>query len=260
MRQFNFGKNWKNFSRMSLTDDTFRDAQESLRALVGEVIPGSSFIDIGSGSGIFSIAAHLLGAKKVVGLDISSDSIEIAKENKDRFAPNSDISFIQGSILENEIARDLAQKFNIVYSWGVLHHTGDMWRAIENTMELVATNGLFVIAIYNKHWSSPLWWCIKYIYNIVPRLIQKLMIWKFYLIIYLAKFLVTFKNPLKKGRGMNFYYDVVDWLGGYPYEYASKKEIVHFFSKHGFDLITYIPPGTPIACHQLVFVRISNQR
>lgn len=247
---FNFGKNWLDYSKTA-KEENLEMMEESLINLIGlENIKDKNFLDIGCGSGLFSIAAKKLGAKKVVGIDILPDSIKSSEENKERFNVQ-DIYFKQLSILDNQI-RDLA-KFDVVYAWGSLHHTGEMRKAIENTTHCVENNGLFVLAIYNKHWTSPIWKKIKCFYNISPKFIKSIMIFAFYYIIATAKFLVTRQNPFQKKRGMNFYYDIIDWLGGYPYEYASKDEIVDFVSKYEFKLIKFNKANVPTGCNEFVF-------
>jgi 2-polyprenyl-6-hydroxyphenyl methylase/3-demethylubiquinone-9 3-methyltransferase len=130
-----------------------------------------------------------------------------------------------------------------------------MWQAINQSAELVEKNGYLLIAIYNKHWSSALWKRIKKTYNNMPSFVQKTMVWVFSVIIFAAKWLLNFKNPLKKERGMNFYYDVIDWIGGYPYEYASKTEIYSFLEDKGFVLKSFYPSTVPTGCYEYVFQR-----
>ncbi|PCI21362.1 methyltransferase [Candidatus Wolfebacteria bacterium] len=252
---FNFGKNWQKFSENALDSKRFVDAKDSLRELIGETnIRNKTFLDVGSGSGLFSLAAKDLGAKKVIGFDISPESVDAARANAQKIGVK-DIEFYRQSILEEGYTQ--FGTFDIVYSWGVLHHTGNMYGAIKNVMKLVTNDGTFVIAIYNKHWTSPLWKLIKRLYNLSPKFFKKIMIYFFYVIIYIAKFLSTFKNPLKKRRGMNFYYDVIDWIGGYPYEYASEKEIVSFFENNGFTLERFIKTQGMTGCNEFVFTKNS---
>lgn len=253
---FNFGRNWKEFSEKSLDEAKLNNAFNSLGQLIGEnKIKGKSFLDIGCGSGVFAISASKAGAKKVTGIDISRESVEISLANRKRFLPLSEIEFLHKSVFDRDIFE--LGKFDIVYSWGVLHHTGKMWRAIDTSSKLVKQNGLFVIAIYNKHWSSPIWKAIKRFYNISPKFIQWLTIWFFYFIIAIAKLIVTRKNPFqKKKRGMSFYYDVIDWLGGYPYEYARREEIINYLKKTGFKCIKFVEPAVPTGCNEFVFLRI----
>jgi 2-polyprenyl-6-hydroxyphenyl methylase/3-demethylubiquinone-9 3-methyltransferase len=252
---FNFGENWQAFSQNSLDTDKFKAAVESMEQLIGpNNIQNRSFLDIGCGSGIFAIAASLLGAKKVVGIDISKESIAASMANKDQFAPQNNIAFFHKSIFDDDLFA--IGIFDIVYSWGVLHHTGDMNKAINCAAQCVAEGGLFVVAIYNKHWSSGLWKSIKWFYNVMPKWIQKPMVWIFYIIIALAKMIVTRKNPFtKKKRGMSFYYDVVDWIGGYPYEYASKEDIIDLMTKKGFAFLKFIKAAVPTGCNEFVFLK-----
>jgi len=252
---FNFGDNWQKFSDNSLDNLKFEQASNSINQLIGyDKIKGSTFLDIGCGSGIFAIAASLAGAKKVVGIDISKQSILASTNNKKKLAEKNTIDFLHKSIFDDDIAK--LGLFDIVYSWGVLHHTGKMWEAIDAASRLVDDNSLFVIAIYNKHWSSRTWNLIKKFYNAAPTLIQKLMIWIFYAVIAIAKLIVTRKNPFKKKkRGMNFYYDVIDWVGGYPYEYAEKDEIVQHMEKLGFKCIKFVPAQVPTGCNEFVLLK-----
>ena len=250
---FNFGKNWLNYSK-TVRDKDLEIMKESLIDLIGlENIENKTFLDIGCGSGLFAIAAKKLRAKKVLGIDILSDSIKSSEENKKRFDVQ-DIEFKQLSILDDQI--ETLKKFDVVYAWGSLHHTGEMRKAIENSSYFVKDDGLFVLAIYNKHWTSLIWKRIKYFYNISPKFIRLIMIFAFYYIIATAKFLVTRKNPFQKKRGMSFYYDIVDWLGGYPYEYASKDEIVDFVSNREFRLIKFSKASVPTGCNEFVFKKI----
>jgi 2-polyprenyl-6-hydroxyphenyl methylase/3-demethylubiquinone-9 3-methyltransferase len=253
---FNFGVNWQQFSQNSLDAAKFEDAFDSLDKLIGhQNIKGKTFLDIGCGSGIFAIAASLAGAAKVVGIDISRESIEVSINNKKIYATCGSIDFIHKSVLDDDILQ--LGRFDIVYSWGVLHHTGDMWRAIDVATRLVSADSLFVIAIYNKHWSCGFWKMIKRFYNISPSIVRRLMIWFFFVVIATAKLIVTHKNPFKKQkRGMSFYYDVIDWVGGYPYEYASPDEVINHVQKLRFECIKTVKPAVPTGCNEFVFRKI----
>jgi 2-polyprenyl-6-hydroxyphenyl methylase/3-demethylubiquinone-9 3-methyltransferase len=170
--------------------------------------------------------------------------------------PNVEIPVVVGSILEADTVSRIKShrtNFDIVHAWGVLHHTGEMWKAIDICTEFVAPDGLLILSIYNRHWSSFSWKCIKWCYNISPQFVKWLMVKSFYLIIYVAKFLVTGKNPLKKERGMNFYYDIIDWLGGYPYEYASIAEICNYLETNNFTSISVKKAKVPTGCNEFHF-------
>jgi SAM-dependent methyltransferase len=249
---FKFGENWASFSR-GIDESRIVAAKQSLKKLFGEeALANKSFLDIGCGSGLFSIAAAQLGARSILGLDVDPMSVATSQNNAAYWLKSPPaISFRQLSVLDADQMNKLGM-FDIVYSWGVLHHTGNMKVALENAGQRVAPDGMLMIAIYNKHWSSPLWKPIKWFYNHAGRWGQKVLIWIFTPIIFLAKWLVTFKNPLKMQRGMEFMHNVVDWVGGYPYEYASISEMSVALEKIGFEMLTVLPAKVPTGCNEFV--------
>lgn len=225
-----------------------------------------SFLDIGFGQGLSLLTATSMGAI-AVGCDINPLCSEILEKNRARFFPQivpGSIHLVTGSILDGSAVESLrahspdqaSRVYQIVHSWGVLHHTGDMERAIRATASLVASDGYLVIALYARHWSSAAWRIIKRFYNTIPAWAQRVLIGVFYPIIYLAKWLITGRNPLKQTRGMNFYYDIIDWVGGYPYEYATIEKVKDFLQSLGFRLERCIPAAVPTGCNQFVFKRV----
>jgi len=260
-KQFDFGANWDEYSKNALTKEKIEQAKTHFAQLLqNSLLEGKTFIDIGFGQGLSLLLATEMGAK-TLGLDINPICEKVLENNKSLFPTlkNTQIPVFVGSILDESIVNQIKKennRFDIVHSWGVLHHTGNMWQSIENAADLVKNNGKLIIAIYNKHWSSFGWKIIKKMYNFSPNFVKKLIVYVFYLIIAFAKFLVTFKNPFDKERGMSFYYDVVDWVGGYPYEYATKNEIQQFVENKGFKLIHFNPSQVPTGCYEYVFEKI----
>ncbi len=249
---FKFGENWASFSR-DLDEARIEEAMESLRNLFGENgMEDKSFLDIGCGSGLFSIAAARLGARPVLGIDADPVSVVTSENNAVRWAKNFPAtSFRQLSVLDIEQMKTLGT-FEIVYSWGVLHHTGDMTMALHNAAQRVASQGIFMIAIYNRHWSSLPWKFIKWLYNHVGSVGQKLLIWTFAPIIFFAKWIVTLRNPLRMERGMDFLHNIIDWVGGYPYEYASIQELTVTLESLGFEILNVFPAKVPTGCNEFV--------
>ena len=253
MKIFDFASNWKAFSEKRVDAERVAIAARSIQSLLGEKsLNGVKFLDVGCGSGLFSLAAYRLGASKVLGIDINPNCIEVSKCNRDRFAPGASIEFQMASVLNKDLSQNLG-RFDLVYAWGSLHHTGEMWTAIGNVLSLVAPGGTLVLAVYNKHVTSPAWRIIKWSYNQAPAALQKVMAIMFSAVIYIAKFLVTWKNPLSKERGMDFWFDVIDWIGGYPYEYATRGEVENFVRAYGFELRHTVPAGVPTGCNEFVF-------
>ncbi len=147
-QRFEFGKNWKSFLA-ALDEQRIETAIDSLRDLLEtDSLQGSRFFDLGCGSGLFSLAAHRLGAK-VVSIDFDDHSVDCTKELKSRYGSESpDWVISQGSVLDQPMLESLGQA-DIVYSWGVLHHTGQMDRAVKLAAQRTKAGGLFCIAIYN---------------------------------------------------------------------------------------------------------------
>jgi 2-polyprenyl-6-hydroxyphenyl methylase/3-demethylubiquinone-9 3-methyltransferase len=256
--RFGFGKNWKSFSEGLRPEDYF-GAKESLEKLVPN-LKDKTFLDVGCGSGLFSIAASALGAKKVLGIDVDPECIATSKKLADEVykwdqkVRKNAIEFRTESILSENTK---LQRYDIVYSWGVLHHTGDMYKAFETIKNLVADKGILVLAIYNRHITSPLWKAVKYTYVKSPRFIRKILVFLFLIVKFFGVLITSRQNPLKKQRGMRYYTDVVDWVGGYPYEYASIDEVRDFFQARGFVLKNCIKTTGFTGCNEFVFQMVS---
>jgi len=203
-----------------------------------ERIVGKTVIDIGSGSGIHSLSFSLLGAERVHSIDVDPVSVEAtdALHHKMQNSPQWTVS--QGSILDNGFVKRLGT-FDIVYAWGVFHHTGSMWEAIANASSLVKPDGLFWFSIYAKGPRHQNDLALKRRYNAASPFRKRLMEarWIFGL---MRNRLFSLKNPFawneKKERGMTVYHDIVDWLGGLPYEVADESEILRFMRECGFIL------------------------
>lgn len=266
-RQFDFGENWSEFSHHALSVDRVRRAREEFAALLAPVVVelrGKSFVDIGFGQGLSLLSAAAMGAN-VIGLDINPKCSQVLQRNKIHFPElaGSPIPVVTGSVLDastvdavNALSPD-GRGYDVVHSWGVLHHTGAMWRALDNAASLVGPAGLLVIALYNRHWSSAAWLRIKRTYCAAPRLLQRVMIGVLYPLILLAKIVATGRNPFAMQRGMDFYYNVVDWVGGYPYEYATASEVIEFLEARRFRLRVLVPARVPTGCNELIFERLA---
>lgn len=263
--RFQFGANWKAFLD-TLNDKRIQEAEHSLKKMLGvDDLTGKRFLDIGSGSGLFSLAARRLGAA-VFSFDYDPKSVGCTRELKKRyFANDSHWTIEEGSALDEKFLESLG-KFDVVYSWGVLHHTGNMMKALHNAMLPVSNHGVLFIAIYNdQDISSQLWKKVKKTY--CSSLLGKMLISSIYLPYFtlqsIAIGLVKFKNPVgqfsnyKNKRGMSIYHDWIDWLGGYPFEVAKPEVIINLYRNHGYVLENLITTNR-LGCNQFVFRKQKN--
>ncbi len=260
---FEFGANWRNF--LDTVDSvSVGQAIKSLETMIPKVQLGSmNFLDVGSGSGLSSLAALRLGAK-VTSFDSDPESVNCTVELKERYSrDNTNWAVLHGSILDKEFISKLG-KFDFVYSWGVVHHTGNMWAAVENVKSLVADGGFLYLAIYNDQgFTTKIWRAIKRLYILSPSLLRKLILVTLYVRLWgpttIKDFLKgrpfhTWKN-YRSRRGMSAHYDVIDWVGGYPFETASPDQIVDTVGE-GFCLVKIKTCGSGHGCNEFVFRKV----
>ena len=251
--RFEFGANWVRFLSV-LNDDRIARAEKSLCESLGvESLTGKRFLDAGSGSGLFSLAARRLGAV-VHSFDYDAQSVGCTRELKNRYFEQDETWVIEeASVLDQDYLSQLGQ-FDIVYSWGVLHHTGSMWNALTNIASLVANNGQLFVAIYNDQgWISQYWSFVKKCYssNVILRVLM-LMIHAPYLF-GLRFILRAMTGRLDLERGMSLWHDMIDWVGGYPFEVARPEEIFKFYREKGFNLVGLKTCGGRHGCNEYVF-------
>jgi len=239
--RFEFGENWSAFLRL-LNESRIKNAEDSLKEMLGtDSLQGKSFLDIGSGSGLFSLAAKNLGAN-VISFDFDEISVRCTQYLREKFYPGDDNWQVIGASVLDSAFMDTLPRVDYVYSWGVLHHTGNLLAAMENACKKVAPDGFFYVALYRKTIFDGIWKTFKKMYSHSDKTTQVFFqrLWSFKT--RLAFFVKgkSFKKMLWKyneDRGMDFYRDAHDWLGGYPYETISPTDCHSFFEQRGFILI-----------------------
>lgn len=239
---FAFGRNWSSYAE--LIDETkIEGAKTGLTKLISrEEISGRSFLDIGCGSGLHSLAAARLGAKSILACDLDPDSVKTAREVLKRHAGKVNWAVREVSVFDLEPPE--TSNFDIVYSWGVLHHTGDMDTAIRAAVARVAPGGLFAFALYRRTWLDGFWRREKRWYaNASPR--QQNWARIIFDRTYRAAKLLTGKKGAAD-RGMDYWHDLHDWLGGYPYESILAPEVDEMMQSLEFTKVRVFARGRVI--------------
>jgi 2-polyprenyl-6-hydroxyphenyl methylase/3-demethylubiquinone-9 3-methyltransferase len=264
-QRFQFGRNWRRFLRQ-VDESRIQHATTALQDLLGRKdLKGLTFLDVGSGSGLSSLAATRLGAR-VTSFDYDPESVAASQELKRRFHDGKQpwVTSI-GSALDRDFLKSLGT-FDIVYSWGVLHHTGAMYEALENVLQCMAPNGVIAIAIYNDQgvWSRR-WARVKRLYcrSALGKGLVVVSIVPYWVLRGLLSDLWHTRNPIARyrehgqHRGMSLLHDWVDWLGGWPFEVAKPEAIFHWFRDRGYELVNLTTAGGTMGCNEFVFRRVT---
>jgi SAM-dependent methyltransferase len=252
--RFGFGLNWLNYLK-SIDDESILKAKENIKIWIDHNnLEEKRIIDIGCGSGIHSLAFFELGAKEIISFDFDENSVKATQILWEKVGKPKNWRIFQGSILEKEFLNGLGQ-FDIIYSWGVLHHTGEMWKAISNTIHYLTNDESIIwLALYQGvdtfHHDLEL----KINFNKASYLGKQIIIWKEIFQI-MKRRRAKGKNPItwniERGRGMSTFYDLIDWLGGYPYEVCTIDQLSNYMKTHGeWSLLKY---NNDEACAVTVF-------
>ncbi len=248
-----------------MNQERLKNAEASLTDFLGgkRQLTNKSFIDVGCGSGLFSLSAYRLGAAEVLSIDVDRQSLACAKQLRQEAGSPPNWRIEKGSALDaNYLAR--LGRFDVVYSWGVLHHTGNMYQAITNVCRLVKPGGRLFLAIYNDsgswlHGRSTFWLGFKRAYNRAPA-VGKVIAFQLYRAYLFLGILASGRNPLNyvrnyvSNRGMSWHHDILDWLGGYPYQFASPETIINLVAKEGFGCQKLVSRNG-IGCNEYLFIK-----
>ncbi len=263
---FEFGANWRDFAA-HLDEARILSSCDGVARLLGRDLRGATFLDVGCGSGLHALAALRLGAGRVVAVDLDENSVSTTRAVLEAHAPDGSWDVQQCSVFDLDPAT--FGRFDIVYSWGVLHHTGAMYRAIQSAARMTADGGALALAIYNRTRLCGFWKREKRFYTHASPFVQRAVRAAF-MAAFLAYLPATDFNPVgfvrrRSGeRGMRWANDVHDWLGGHPYESASPEEIERFVRSLGFHAENVFAVGPQLGlwgsgCNEFVFRRDDTQ-
>lgn len=258
--RFSFGANWADFLS-KVSDERVAAAERSLvEGFEADNFHERSFLDAGCGSGLFSLAAHRLGAT-VVSFDFDPESVMCAETLRSSNGLESEPwTVVQGSLLDVDFLTSLGT-FDLVYCWGVAHHTGSMWEALDNLSHSVKPDGFIFLSIYNDQGNlSRMWLQVKRLYNKSGWLTRKVLVSGVGLSFASRRLLYRLRHPRRsrvetptRGRGMDRKNDLIDWVGGFPFEVAKPEEVSYFFAERGFDLLRLKTCGRGLGCNEFVF-------
>jgi SAM-dependent methyltransferase len=260
--RYGFGKNWAEFIEKKFSDAVVEDSRQHLASFIRmDSLKGLTFLDIGCGSGLHSFAAHKMGADRIFSFDYDRDSVATTKKIHEHAGSPGNWTVQQGSVLDKSYM-DKLPKSDIVYSWGVLHHTGDMWSAVRNAAIPMKPDSLFYIALYSSdNYVDPppeYWLKVKRDYNCAGALGKRWMELRYAMRFMIIPELKAGRNPFqvmrKYGeRGMTYWTDVKDWLGGYPMDFASLQDTQSFCKEGlGLELVNVL---TGEGCTEYLFCR-----
>jgi len=249
--RYGFGRNWARFSKVGLDADARSKAYELLLdSLKLSDLGGRAFLDIGSGSGLHSLAAHSSGAREIVSFDYDPNSVATTERVRVSAGSPNNWSVRRGSVLD-PVFMETLPKADVVYSWGVLHHTGHVWEALRNAFIPLESGGVALIALYSTTcyenaalhgWPSPKRWLeIKQQYNKATALGRLLMEWHYVLtsgythglrrvrpVVRSLRHAVREAKGYRANRGMHYWTDIRDWLGGWPMEFTHERDVIAF--------------------------------
>jgi len=245
-RRFEFGKNWKDFIERHYNQDL---VDVSKRHILGVLkrgdLKGLRVLDIGCGSGLHSMAMFQAGVTALHSFDYDPNSVAATEMLHQKAGSPATWTIQQGSVLDDSFMSSLPT-YDLVYSWGVLHHTGEVWKAVDLAAARVVPGGLFYIALYSadvqKNPPPEFWLQVKQKYVNSGWLVRRWMDWW-----YVWRFMMH-RNPTlipvvlkrmrdhSKTRGMNMFTDIRDWLGGWPMEFVWDADAIKFCEQRGFIL------------------------
>jgi SAM-dependent methyltransferase len=235
--RFAFGDNWASYAKLVGEAHIEEARQGLLKLLPAAAFEGRSFLDIGCGSGLHALAAARLGVRHVLAIDLDQKSVATTEALLARHAGSVPWTVRRADVFDLQPRQH--GRYDVVYSWGVLHHTGDVAEALAKAAALVNPGGYFAFALYRPTRLDRLWVAEKRWYAKVGPRAQRLAR-ALYVGLLRARLALTGRSleayiATYQARGMDFGHDVHDWLGGYPYQSIGAGEVEALMARQGLD-------------------------
>jgi ubiquinone/menaquinone biosynthesis C-methylase UbiE len=147
VREFYEEHPFPNYDGLESVGDLLGKASRSVyAALLDQQIPvGASILEAGCGTGQLGIFLSI-GGRSVVGVDLSSASLALATEFKERHQLRN-CNFLQADLFDLPLK---SESFDLVISKGVLHHTSDAGAAFKSICRMARPGGYVILGLYNQ--------------------------------------------------------------------------------------------------------------
>jgi len=259
--RFQFGENWWRFLE-TVDEARIERAERALIELLGQDrLDGLTFLDIGSGSGLSSLAARRLGAT-VTSFDYDRQSVVSTRALRERHYPDDEAWRIEeGSILDHEFLRTLPT-FDIVYAWGLASHRPHVGVARKRRGTGPSRGQTRDRHLQRSGKATRVWTRVKRSYNALPGRLRWLVlgpaaawIWGPAMIrdVAVLRPFATWRE-YHHVRGMSPWRDLVDWVGGYPFETAKPEQVFEYYRRKRFRLVRLTTCGGGFGCNEFVFI------
>jgi 2-polyprenyl-6-hydroxyphenyl methylase/3-demethylubiquinone-9 3-methyltransferase len=204
---------------------------EHLNDLWPEGVKGKNVLDGGSGSGMVSVGFALLGAN-VTGVDITPQCVENGKRNAERFGVQC--RFFCKDLTDLDLGNE---RFDIVYSWGVIHHSEDARKSFSNLAKHLKPGGEMVLAVYLKTYLSGFWNFSRVFYQKAPKWFQSIFRESGSCFLNGVDFIkkLIFGKSRYMLRGTNNKELINDWFGVPHRTFHSYDEVFQWFRENGLN-------------------------
>ena len=115
---------------------------------------GKRVLEVGCGIGTDSINFARAGAQ-LTAVDLSTESINIARQRAEVMGVADRIEFVQADA--EELTSAVSGEYDLVYSFGVVHHTPHPDRAMEQIRSLIAPHGTLKLMVYHRRSWKVFW-------------------------------------------------------------------------------------------------------